>query len=124
MPEDARFVPLDAPPDVLPALITRIEATTEGIAHGGVNTVRRPVDGDVETIRYLELDDEVTLRTPAPEAAAARYETYVGRPQRLVRFVPGDETAFVSYAVAVRDVAALPAATVDVLGARIEFRPS
>ncbi|XVV07088.1 VOC family protein [Actinosynnema sp. CA-248983] len=89
VPADAKLVPLQAPPDVLPVLLERITATTaglaahldrfeglhilmfstpdidataarltaDGVAHGGVNTVRRPVDAGLETVRYLELDD-------------------------------------------------------------------
>ena len=65
---------------------------------------------------------EVTLSTPDPAEAAARYEAYFGGSQSHVRFVAGQENAFTSYAVAVRDLGALPATSVDVLGARIEFR--
>lgn len=93
IPADARVVPLEAPPEVLPTLIERIEATSAGLAvhldrfeglhilmfsssdvdltaarltamgarNGGVNELRRPVEGGgetlVETVRYLELDD-------------------------------------------------------------------
>ncbi|MFE5502844.1 VOC family protein [Amycolatopsis japonica] len=88
VPPDARLVPLQAPPDVLPTLVGRINATranlaeclerfeglhilmfsssdidvtanrltAAGVGHGGVNTVRRPAGGEVETVRYLEID--------------------------------------------------------------------
>ncbi|TDB73187.1 VOC family protein [Micromonospora sp. KC723] len=88
VPADARLVPLNAPPAVLPSLMERINATSanlsdcldryeglhilmlsssdieataarltnSGIKHGGVNTVRRPVGPQVETVRYLEID--------------------------------------------------------------------
>lgn len=89
VPADAKLVPLQAPPDVLPVLLERITATTAGLAahldrfeglhilmfstpdidataarltaggvpHGGVNTVQRPTETGLETVRYLELDD-------------------------------------------------------------------
>ncbi|UMP01287.1 VOC family protein [Amycolatopsis sp. EV170708-02-1] len=88
VPSDARLVPLQAPPDVLPTLVERIDTTranlaeclerfeglhilmfsssdvdatatrltAAGVGHGGVNTVRRPTGGEVETVRYLEID--------------------------------------------------------------------
>lgn len=88
VPADARLVPLQAPPDVLPTLLERINATSANLAaclerfeglhilmfsssdidataarlsaievrHGGVNTVQRPAGGQVETVRYLEID--------------------------------------------------------------------
>ncbi|OKK00370.1 VOC family protein [Amycolatopsis sp. CB00013] len=88
VPPGARLVPLQAPPDVLPTLVERIDATranlaeclerfeglhilmfsssdidvtatrltAAGVGHGGVNTVRRPAGGEVETVRYLEID--------------------------------------------------------------------
>ncbi|HEX5595900.1 MAG TPA: VOC family protein [Micromonosporaceae bacterium] len=88
LPADARLVPLNAPPAVLPSLVERINATSanlsdcldryeglhilmlsssdieataarltnSGVKHGGINTVRRPVGPEVETVRYLEID--------------------------------------------------------------------
>lgn len=92
IPADAKLVPLQAPPDVLPKLLERIAATSanlgmclerfeglhilmfsapdidaaaarltaSGIGHGGVNTVRRPVETKAgivaESVRYLEID--------------------------------------------------------------------
>ncbi|MGC7095014.1 VOC family protein [Amycolatopsis lurida] len=88
LPADARIVPLQAPPEVLPTLLERINATSAGlagfldrfeglhilmfsssdieatadrltaagVAHGGVNTVRRPAGDVVETVRYLEIE--------------------------------------------------------------------
>ncbi|AXB41203.1 VOC family protein [Amycolatopsis albispora] len=88
VPPGARLVPLEAPPEVLPSLLERVNATSAnladclgrfeglhilmfssadldttaarlsagGVRHGGVNTVRRPVGDDVETVRYLEID--------------------------------------------------------------------
>lgn len=87
VPSDARLVPLQAPPDVLPTLVERINTTSAnlaecldrfeglhilmfsssdidataarltgaGVRHDGVNTVRRPAGGEVETVRYLEI---------------------------------------------------------------------
>src|SRR6266540_6527252 len=88
VPADARLVPLNAPPAVLPSLVERINATNanlsdcldryeglhilmfsssdieataarlthSGVKHGGINSVRRPVGSEVETVRYLEID--------------------------------------------------------------------
>ncbi|MEU4066373.1 VOC family protein [Streptomyces wedmorensis] len=93
LPPDARIVPLQAPPEKLPLVLSRIEATSAqlgrwrdrfeglhilmfsspdidgtgnrltavGVAHGGVNTVGRPVETPngvrTELVRYLEIDD-------------------------------------------------------------------
>jgi hypothetical protein len=35
---------------------TAARLTTAGVRHGGVNTVQRPAGGEVETVRYLEID--------------------------------------------------------------------
>ncbi|MEU3273144.1 VOC family protein [Saccharomonospora sp. NPDC006951] len=101
IPSGARFVPIQAPDNVLRELVGKVETTSAnlaaclerfegmhilmfsspdiesaatrltaaGIAHGGVNTVRRPVDTErgriTEIVRYVEFDGEQGTRPGA-----------------------------------------------------------
>ncbi|UJW28571.1 VOC family protein [Saccharothrix sp. AJ9571] len=125
IPADAKLVPLQAPPEVVPRLVERVTATSAGLAahlarfeglhilmfsspdidaaaarlsaagigHGGVNTVKRPVETEAgivaETVRYLEIDDPAEGRVGVvadldPDIQGTRQSAHPNGAQDLV----------------------------------------